>query len=429
MNIRRNYSLEEFGVKKHQTVLSNGLELIFIEKPYSPIHARIMMGAGSVFNPSDNGLAHFTEHMLVGASGKYPRKELIAQIINKVGGISNASTSGPHMMVVCGIPLPDHLPNMKQHFTQVLTDLYCTPALFNKEKGVISSEIEGKLSEPGYRIGRYMNRALVSDSPWGYSNLGELEAMQSLEMDDVVAFHAKHCVVENMTLIVAGGSTFDKIRKTFGSIPIPSGGERMVLPPDPLPLLPQQRLFYMEDVGETDILMGFQAPPLFSRESIILRFALEYAHGGLDSLFMNEIRNKRGLAYSASLRILDFGKLRYIGTTVGVPTNKTDETISVVLECYRKFIKTGMPVKEIKKRIDRSYFANRRYLERSVDWINEFDHGLFEEENPLIGDFPDLFNFYETITSEEISAVLKKYITLDNFHLFVVGREPSKKYM
>lgn len=54
--------------------------------------------------------------------------------------------------------------------------------------------------------------------------------------------------------------------------------------------------------------------------------------------------------------------------------------------------------------------------------------GPYQEENPVIGDFPDIYNFRHTITSEEIKQVLERYIKLENFHLCIFGKEPSKKY-
>lgn len=98
--MNRTYSLTEFGVKKHETVLSNGLRVIFIEKPFAPIFAEIEIGAGSVFNPSDNGLAHFTEHKLLGGS-KTLSIEDFSKIINSVGGYYNASTSARRILIEC----------------------------------------------------------------------------------------------------------------------------------------------------------------------------------------------------------------------------------------------------------------------------------------------------------------------------------------
>lgn len=84
-------TLAEFGVTKHEKVLDNGLQTIFIEKPFSPIYAKIVIGAGSVFNPSDNGLAHMAEHLLAGS--KKTSKEEFHRIIESIGGFKNMFTS------------------------------------------------------------------------------------------------------------------------------------------------------------------------------------------------------------------------------------------------------------------------------------------------------------------------------------------------
>ena len=421
------YSLADFGVTKHEIILQNGLKAIFIEKPFAPIFAEITIGAGSIFNPDDNGLAHFTEHVLVGASKKYPRKELFASIVNEVGGASSASTGLQTMAIECEVALPEHLVQMKEHFCQVLEEVYLSPKLLIKEKGVITAEITRKQSEPSHYFGLHVNHIFSQGTRWGYSNLGTIDSINALCIEDIMSFYDTHMKVENMILVICGGCTVDEIKKTFGDIAIPSGGRKSVLPLDPEPLKPGQRIFFEQDIEETNVGISFQGPILGTRESIIYGFVMSSAHVGLDSRFFTKLRNERGLVYGISFGGRYFQKLRYDGTGVTIPSNRTDETIDAILECYSELLKEGMTDVQVKDRINRRYFSEKRNMQKSKDWVNEFND-FYEELNPLIGDYPDQFNFWQTITAEEITDVLTKYISLDNFHLVINGRESSKKY-
>lgn len=426
--MKRTYSIEEFGVKKHETILSNGLKVVFIEKPFAPIYAKIEMGAGSIFNPSDNGLAHFTEHIIASASEKYPRKDLMACIINPIGGATNARTALTWMSVECEVALSSHLPKMKEYFSEVLGGIYMTPALFEKEQKVISTEITGKTSEPNYLGSRHIRNVITHGTVWAHSNLGTLESVKSLNQKEVRDFFETYCVVENMVLIVSGGCTLSDIEKTFESIQFLSGGKKTVLPVDPNPLAKNQRTFYEKDIDQTNISVLFDCPKLGTRESIILGFIVKYSHSGLDSRFYKKIRNEKGLAYSLGDVSINFNTMRYIGTYLSVSSDNVDAAISATIESYKELGFQGMSGKEIRDRIDRLYFGDKRNLQRSTDWVTAFDDCLYDNDTLLVKDYPDIYNFYQTITPEEVGSVLRKYLSLDNFHLLVHGRNPGLVY-
>lgn len=426
--MKRTYLLEEFGVQKHNLLLQNGLEVIFIEKPFAPIFAKMVIGAGSICNESDNGLAHFTEHMLVGASKRYPKKELLASVVNDVGGYTNARTALTWMAVECEVALPEHLPRMKEHFTQALGEIYITPELLLKEKGVITAETKEKESNPEYHAGRFLRKKLTGETSWAHSNLGTLEQMQALTEEEVQHFFSAHLRVENMVLVICGGCTIAEVMRTFGELPIYSGGKRATLPSDPAVLPPNQRLFFEQQIEQSNVGLFFRGPIIGTREGAVLSFVLSAAHSGIDSRFFTKLRNERGLTYNVELGNPQFNTLRYTGTFVGVVPYQIDEAIQTILQCYEELLRDGMSSEQLRQRIDRRYFAQRRGKETVSDWVNEFDDCLYQDPPDVFGDFPDCFNFWETITPEEVKVVLHKYITLDNFHLYINGKEPSKKY-
>ena len=183
--MKRTYSLNGFGVTKHEITLKNGLKVIFIEKPFAPIYAKLMMRAGSVFNNLDTGLAHFTEHVIVSGSKRYPKKEDFAGIISSVGGYSNANTSQTCLALECEVALKSHLKNMRTYFSEALTHVHITEQSLKKEKGVIISEINKARSNPGYLAGSYLSSVLGNGTNWGSPILGKPEFVSSITKEDV----------------------------------------------------------------------------------------------------------------------------------------------------------------------------------------------------------------------------------------------------
>ena len=116
--------------------------------------------------------------------------------------------------------------------------------------------------------------------------------------------------------------------------------------------------------------------------------------------------------------------MQYVGTSVGVPTNKVQETIDAIRECYTEFLEEGMTQKEIDEKTDTLWFSAKRANQTSSNLVSAYAYDeLYPFKKILHGPYPDVFNYRKTYTAEEIHAVLKKYITLDSYYLVVNGRE------
>ncbi len=424
--MKRNYSLDDFGVTKHELVLENGLKVVFIQRSSGPIFANILMRAGSVFNDGDSGLAHFTEHVIVSGSNKYPTKEAFAGIIDSIGGHSNARTGRDQMSIECEVAIPEHMSNMKEYYSEALSGLYITPQSHQKEIGVITSELLQNLSKSEYISSLSFASIWGNGTNWSNSNLGTKESIVAMLPINVENFFRSHCTVENMLLVIAGGCTVDDVKKTFSDINFLCGIKKF-LPDPPKRIASGSRIFLEQNLEQTRVVVGFDGPVLASRESIILRFALEYAHDGLSSRFYKKLRNERGLVYGLGSPRIALNHLMYTGTTAGTAPEKTDLLLDSIFECYTELLSEGISQKEYRDKLVTEWFSDIREIQTSRNFVNEFSD-LYPEDTPLIEDFTDWYNFMENVSPEEIHEVLKKYITLDNCHIIVNGKKCSEKY-
>ena len=121
--------------------LENGLRIVFVDTNAFPtITSLLLIGAGSRYeNKTNNGIAHFFEHMAFKGSKKYPNSFLISSAIEGIGGIFNAFTGKDHTGY--------WIKATNKHFDQtidVLSDMITNPLLsqeeIEREKGVIIEE-------------------------------------------------------------------------------------------------------------------------------------------------------------------------------------------------------------------------------------------------------------------------------------------------
>lgn len=424
--MKRTYSLDEFGVTKHQLTLENGLQVVFVEKPLAPIYAKLMIRAGSIFNNGDTGLAHFTEHILVSGSEKYQKKEDFAGITASVGGYANANTSLIQLCVECEVAIRDHMKNMKEYFSESLTDLRITPELLQKEIGIITSETKGRLSKPDYIAARFEANIWGKDTNWSNSNLGTLEAIAATTIKDIEKFFTTYCCVENMLLVISGGCSISDVVDTFSDIRF-LHGTKSYLPSDAPRVSPNQRLFLEQNIEQSNIGIFFNAPEIGTKEYLLLNFALQYAHDGLSSRFYKKLRNERGLVYGVGVSRAALSRIAYLGTSTSTPPEKIDAVLDAIFECYSELLSEGIPQKQFENKLETIWFSTMRTLETAHDWVKEFSK-LYPETSPLIGDFPHWHNYMETVNIDEVNEVLRKFITFDNYHLGMNGRKLNSKY-
>ena len=90
-------------------VLENGLRVVLVEDPDSKIAAAALaVGVGAAEDPAElPGLAHFTEHMSMQGSDKFPGDNAYKKYLSTFGGSSNASTSMEHTVYRFGVAEPE----------------------------------------------------------------------------------------------------------------------------------------------------------------------------------------------------------------------------------------------------------------------------------------------------------------------------------
>jgi predicted Zn-dependent peptidase len=415
-------TLADYGVEKIEKTLANGLRVVFVRKPFAPIHCEFAMRAGSVYDPiGKEGLAHFSEHLLVSGSQEYPKAEF-AKIINAVGGYSNAYTNQIMMSVVCEVALPQHMERVAKHFMNSVGGYHITPEKVEKEKGTITSEIERYASNNDVRYSWFVRDIVGGQSRFAHEILGTVESISKFTAEDVETFLKESIVAENVVLVVAGGCEMADIERAFGSLPLPHGAERQ-LPADPVPVEAGLRSHFDIDIPQTNITVMFAAPDVESREFDILTFAIAFAHDGFASLFYRRIRNEKNLAYAVANTTVAFNDRAYVGTWTGVPTERVEEALAEITACYEELLRDGMTAQQLEYQLNLMQFRSIRTKQEVEDWVNVFvDTKLYPEQHPRFGEFPDKLNYLRTVTAEEVLAVLKKWIIPQNMIILTGGK-------
>ena len=183
---------------------SSKTRCVFVDNKELPlISIDIWCKAGSSFEEVDkNGTAHFLEHMIFKGSDKLMPGEFDLKI-ESLGGSSNASTGFDDVHYYILIPRE----RVKESF-EMLINLVLNPKLdikeFILEKEVVIEEIMQYYDQPDDHISNlFLNRVWVNH-PYRKSILGKKKCIESLKIKDIIEFHERQYIKENVCVAIAG---------------------------------------------------------------------------------------------------------------------------------------------------------------------------------------------------------------------------------
>jgi predicted Zn-dependent peptidase len=305
-------------VAKHElTTLSGGERVISERIPgVRSVAFGFWIGSGSRDEPdSKAGVSHFIEHLLFKGSARYTALE-IAELFDELGGEFNAATSRESTVVYARVP-----DTRLEHALDAMADMVFRPEFVDvdSEREVVLEEIAMVEDTPHDLVHDLAATAVFGTHPLGRPVLGRADVISTVSRNALRAYHRRAYAGERVVLAAAGNVKHDQLahlldeRRNGGSAngrPLPRKLARRMPPP---------RLAFQRKETE-------QYHVCLSGPGIRLADERRYASGVLDAIaggsassrLFQEIREKRGMAYSVysySSRFLETGQVGiYVGT-------------------------------------------------------------------------------------------------------------------
>lgn len=256
----------------------------------------VWVGVGSRDEPDHlSGVSHFLEHLLFKGTDTRSAQEL-ARGVDRRGGDFNAFTAKEYTAYYCRLPARHH-----QFCIELLGDVLTRPALrdddVNGERQVILEELAMDDDSPDDVAHRRFAAAMFEGHSLGRDPAGDRAHVQAITPDDVRAFFAQHYRAETMVVATAGPLGHDEmlaeIERCF--VGVASGGVRPVRSA-PGGVGPGASID--DDSEQVHIVMGGRSLARGDDRREALDVVNHVFGGGLSSRLFEEIRERRGLAYS-----------------------------------------------------------------------------------------------------------------------------------
>ena len=407
--------------------LKNGLRVIFVDtKTFPTVTTLLLIGAGSRYeNEKNNGIAHFFEHMAFKGSKKYPNSFIISSTIEGLGGVFNAFTSKDHTGYWIKSTV-EHFPTV----IDVISDMVLNPILdvteIEREKGVISEEINMYEDTPQRKVGELFEELLYKGNPLGFDIAGQKEGIRKFDRDTFTDYIKSLYHPGNAVLMVAGGlSTHQDINFYLKLIEDKfkdwqQGTDSNFIKIEEKQEKPQLLVKYKK-TEQAHLVLGFRTFSFRDERKYALNVLSAILGGGMSSRLFIQVRERRGLCYYISTGMESYHDCGSIVTQAGVTIdiNKVKEAVKTILIEHKKVADGDINDDELKRAKE---LIKGRFLLSLEDssTIASF-YGVKEllqkkTESPEL-----LIKKIESVTKEEIINLAKEIFVSKNLNFTLIG--------
>ena len=402
------------------TQLPNKIRIVTNEfKDRESVSIGVWMAAGGRYEaPENKGVAHFIEHMAFKGSAKYSCDET-KQLIEGVGGNLNAFTAEEETCYYAKVP-SNHL---KQTF-DVLSDISffpkITPKDLEKERAVILEEIKMYHDLPQYYVGELLEQLLWPDHPLGQSLAGTSKTVGEMTTLQLRDFKKAHYIPASTVISACGAIKHEelvamvsaKLGKLTG-FPGPS-----YIPARRYQNKPAAHLYYKQ-TEQMHLALGYLAYETNHKDYYVLALLSIILGGNMSSRLFNEVREKRGLAYSVSSGIKSLTDTGFFMVRAGVDNAKIVDALDLILKVLVKIASGGVKEDEFKRAQEYYMGQSLLGLEDTMDQMLWMGGGVIS--NDQVKTMSDVIKKIKAVTRVDIKRVAKEILNPQRLNLAIIG--------
>lgn len=294
------------------------------------------------------GISHFLEHLVF--KGTDTRSALeISKTVDRLGGDINAFTSKEYTTYYCRVPARHAAVGI-----ELLGDVVTSPALrdddVSSERHVILEELAMDDDSPEDVVHRTFGRAVFGRHPLGRDTAGSRDSVLGLTPEGLREFFGDRYRTDNTVVSIAGAvdtdEVIDQIAKAFDAMPNGDGRVPRTAPA-PLPVSDPTTLRIDDETEQVHLVMGGRSLARDDDDREALDIVNHVLGGGLSSRLFDEIRERRGLAYSVFSSTMSYSDTGAWAISAGTLPEHADEIAHLVGAELDRLLRDGITADEL----------------------------------------------------------------------------------
>ncbi|MDH2425193.1 pitrilysin family protein [Sphaerisporangium sp. TRM90804] len=336
-----------------RTVLPGGLRVVTETMPtVRSVAVGMWVGIGSRDEAQEHtGATHFLEHLLF--KGTPARDALeISAAIEGIGGEINAFTAKEYTCYYARV-LDEDLPLAIDVLADVVTSSLVTAEDVESERGVILEEIAMHDDDPSDVVHEQFSAELYGDIPLGRPILGSVESIQTLSRDRIAEYYHSYYRPPHTVVSVSGNISHERVVELVAAAYERAGALGGTAAPTPPRLSgpgasPRSGVRVVDRPTEqANLVLGTTALSRTDDRRFALGVLNAALGGGMSSRLFQEIREKRGLAYSAYSYTAQYADTGQFGIYVGCLPAKIEDVLKICREELDRVIAERLTDEEI----------------------------------------------------------------------------------
>ena len=295
------------------------------------------------------GIAHFVEHMLFKGTATRSAED-IAQAIDSIGGQLDAFTAKEYASYYIKV-LDEHVPMAVDLLADIVRRPAFAPAEVEREKKVILEEIKMVEDTPDDLVHELFTQHFWEGHPLGRPILGSKETVESFTEESLRAYFREAYVAQNMIVSAAGNlehaAVRDLVVRAFADLPA-SGASLKEQAPKVVP----QVITRTKDLEQSHVCMGTDSFPQRHDDRYVSYILNTILGGSMSSRLFQNVREKRGLAYSVFSGLSAYRDAGNITIYAGCAAEAVEEVIDLCVEELRVMKRDRMPDAELTRAKD-----------------------------------------------------------------------------
>ena len=336
---------------EHIEIKGVNIPVIFEEDKRLPIVTTqiVFTDSGSISDTKKAGLAKFSAKLLNEGTKALGSNAFAEKLESKAIGIS--AHAGTETFVIEISSLKEEYKTALKELTELIKDPNYTQSSMSKIQTMTLGSLSSKENDFDYIAANNLKKIMFEGTVLGEPSSGTIESVKSIKLSDVKNFIEKHIVLSRAIVVVGGDLTLDEVKKNM----------KKVLESLEVGTATKVPHFDVRKTPKTDIIKKetkqayiYFGSPYNMRvddeeyyKARVATFIL--GAGGFGSRLMEEIRVKRGLAYSAYARIHVSKSSSYMSGYLQTKLDSMDEAKATVVEVIEKFVKDGVTKEELEQ--------------------------------------------------------------------------------
>jgi predicted Zn-dependent peptidase len=400
-----------------RTVLPGGLRVVTEFLPaVRSVALGIWVGVGSRDEDHAHaGATHYLEHLLFKGTRRRTALELSAEM-DAVGGEMNAFTAKEYTCYYARV-LDADLPLAVDVLSDMVTSSLIAPKDVDAERNVVLEEIAMNDDDPTDTAHEAFTAKLFGDTPLGRPILGTVNSINGITREQIFEHYQARYTAEHLVVAAAGNLDHDNVVQLVAQ----AFGKALdrVAEPAPPRLNGSHSGFGAEaGVGTTLVSRGIeQANLVLGCEALARtddrRFALGVLNaafgGGMSSRLFQEVREKRGLAYSVYSFSAQHADTGMWGVYVGCLPAKADEVLAICADEITRVVEGGLTDAELARGKGQVRGSIVLGLEDPSSRMSRL--GKSELVYPRLEPVDEVLTAIDAVTHDDIRAVAAEILT------------------